>query len=297
MNQRRLTPSMSLLLAFEAAARHENYTRAAEELDLTQSAVSRQVQSLEEMIGVKLFNKKGRRIILTAAGEHYKRELQPALSAIRNATLQTMTFNKGEGTLRLAILPTLGSKWLLPKLNDFYQQFPNIALHIHSSIAPINFDRSESDAAILVGAGNWPNVICDHLLNEELVIVGRKEDFSELLNINNFIKPEDISQFLLLNIINNSESWPQWFNAHDLPLRTMRRGPDFELTSHLIQAVKSGIGIGLVPKILVEEELASGELISPLPLMKSNRHYYLVYPPRNASLPALSKFRKWLGIL
>lgn len=290
MNQRRLTPSMSLLLAFEAAARHESYTRAAEELTLTQSAVSRQVQALELMINVKLFEKRGRQIVLTDAGQLYKRELETALSSIRRATLKTIGFASGAGALRLTVLPTFGAKWLLPKLNSFYQQYTNISLHIHSSITPVDFQRSQTDVAISVGIGHWPDVICDHLMDEDLVVIVRPEDFKSFQNIS----PEIASRFTLLNIINNSESWRLWFEHHDIPIRTMRRGPDFELTSHLIQAVKAGIGIGLVPKILVEDELATGELVSPWQPMKSKRNYYLVYPERNARLPSLIQFREWI---
>ncbi|AQT44143.1 DNA-binding transcriptional regulator, LysR family [Bartonella apihabitans] len=290
MNQRRLTPSMSLLLAFEAAARHESYTRAAEELALTQSAVSRQVQALELMINVKLFEKRGRQIVLTDAGQLYKRELETALSSIRSATLKTIAFASGAGTLRLTVLPTFGAKWLLPKLNSFYQQHTNISLHIQSSITPVDFQRSQTDVAISVGVGYWPDVICDYLMDEELVVIGRPEDFK----FNKNTQPNVVTHFTLLNIINNKDSWTSWFEKHDLQIRTMRRGPDFELTSHLIQAVKAGIGIGLVPKILVEDELAAGELVSPFQPMKSKRNYYLVYPEHNAHLPSLIQFREWL---
>ncbi|MHC5308029.1 LysR substrate-binding domain-containing protein [Bartonella sp. LJL80] len=291
MNPRRLTPSMSLLLAFEAAARHESYTRAAEELALTQSAVSRQVQTLEKMIDVALFVKNGRKIALTDAGRLYKQELEPALAAIRNATLQTIAFASGEGTLRLTVLPTFGTKWLLPKLNDFYKTFPNISLHIHSSIAPVDFRKSQTDAAISVGSGQWDGGFCDHLMDEELVVIGRPEDFPT----NRHCKAEDIANLVLLNIINNADSWGRWFDHFGLPRRMMRQGAHFELTSHLIQAVKAGVGIGLVPKVLVEDELAAGELYSPLPAVKSTRQYFLVYPERSAALPSLIKFRQWLS--
>lgn len=154
MNPRRLTPSMSVLVAFEAAARHGSFTKAADELSLTQSAVSRQVQALEALLGVDLFNRDGRRIDLTAAGALYQHELSAALGRIRSATLQTIAFRSQGGTLNLAVLPTFGSKWLLPRMNDFYTQHPDIVVHIHSRIMHADLASvAGGDARPFLGAG------------------------------------------------------------------------------------------------------------------------------------------------
>ena len=141
MNYRHLTPSMSLLLAFEAAARHESYTRAALELSLTQSAVSRQVQALEQQLGLTLFRREGRQVQLTDVGRLYQREMSDALGRIRSATLQALAYQSGSGTLRLATLPTFGSKWLLPRLHDFYKTHPGMLVHINSRIEAIDCIR------------------------------------------------------------------------------------------------------------------------------------------------------------
>ena len=171
MNYRHLTPSMSLLLAFEAAARHESYTRAAMELSLTQSAVSRQVQALEQQLGLTLFRREGRQVQLTDVGRLYQREMSEALGRIRSATLQALAYQSGVGTLRLATLPTFGSKWLLPRLHAFYSAHPGMLVHIHSRIETINFDTSEIDAAICVGGGEWPGLTALPLHTEELVAI------------------------------------------------------------------------------------------------------------------------------
>ncbi|MBJ9978316.1 LysR family transcriptional regulator [Pseudomonas sp. S75] len=289
MNYRHLTPSMSLLLAFEAAARHESYTRAAVELSLTQSAVSRQVQALEQQLGLSLFRREGRQVQLTDVGRLYQRELSEALGRIRSATLQALAYQSGVGTLRLATLPTFGSKWLLPRLNAFYQAHPGMLVHIHSRIEPINFDTSEIDAAIAVAHHDLPNLICHRLHAEELVVILPPQP-DETVDWS----PSRISEQLLLNVANNPHAWGEWFSHHGLAHRAMRLGPSFELTSHLIQAVRAGIGIGVVPRILVAEELAKGELFSPGPAFASQRSYYLVYPPRNEALPSLRAFRSWL---
>ncbi|MFC6338071.1 LysR family transcriptional regulator [Pseudomonas sp. CCM 7891] len=290
MNYRHLTPSMSLLLAFEAAARHESYTRAAVELSLTQSAVSRQVQALEQQLGLTLFRREGRRVQLTDVGRLYQREISEALGRIRGATLQATAYQSGGESLRLATLPTFGSKWLLPRLHDFYKTHPGILVHINSRIDAIDFETSGIDAAIVVGNTNLPGLISHRLQVEELVVIISPE----LACARDLWMPEHIGSQMLLNVANNPNVWGDWFSHHHLPHRMMRLGPSFELTSHLIQAVKAGIGIGLVPRILVAEELQGRELVSLDQPFSSQRNYLLVYPPRNEMLPSLQAFRAWL---
>lgn len=290
MNPRKLTPSMSLLVAFDAAARHQSFTRAAEELSLTQSAVSRQVQALEALLEVNLFRREGRRIVLTAIGATYQHELSSALGRIRSATLQAIAFQSGGGSLHLAVLPTFGSKWLLPRLDRFYSEHPGMLIHIHTRIGGTDFASSELDAAICVGEGPFPGQVAHRLLAEELLVVASPRLFPKA----SALRPQDISGQLLLNVTTRPEAWGQWFEQQGLAHRTMRIGPGFELTSHLIQAVVAGIGIGLVPRVLAESELASGSLISLFAPMPSPRGYYLVYPKRNELLPSLTAFREWL---
>lgn len=290
MNYRNLTPSMSLLLAFEAAARYESYTRAAVELSLTQSAVSRQVQALEQQLGVILFRREGRTVKLTEVGRVYQREISEALGRIRSATLHAIAHQAGGGNLRLATLPTFGSKWLLPRLHEFYRRHPEVLVHINSRIEPVDFATSGIDAAIVVASGEQPGLVSHLLHAEELVVI-----LSPALAAS---RPrwttEDISQQVLLNVANNPHAWGDWFTHHGLAHQAMRLGPSFELTSHLIQAVRADIGIGLVPRILITDELAEGKLVSPVLPYASTRSYYLVYPARNQSLPALEAFRAWL---
>jgi LysR family glycine cleavage system transcriptional activator len=290
MNYRHLTPSMSLLLAFEAAARHESYTRAAVELSLTQSAVSRQVQALEQQLGLTLFRREGRQVQLTDVGRLYQREMSEALGRIRSATLQAMAFQSGGGTMRLATLPTFGSKWLLPRLHGFYKSHPGMLIHINSRIDAIDFDTSGIDAAIVVGTTDLPGLISHRLHAEELALIISPE----AARAHGDWTPERIGELMLLNVANNPNVWGDWFSHHHLPHRLMRLGPSFELTSHLIQAVRAGIGIGLVPRILVADELDNGDLISLGQPFASQRSYYLTYPPRNQMLPSLVAFRGWL---
>ena len=296
MNPRRLTPSMSVLVAFEAAARHCSFTKAADELSLTQSAVSRQVQALEALLGVDLFNREGRRIELTAAGALYQHELSAALGRIRSATLQTIAFSSGGGTLHLAVLPTFGSKWLLPRMNDFYTRHPDIVVHIHSRIMHADLASAAGDmnAIIVAGSGPWPGFISHKLLTEKLVVVASPAALPEY----RAMTPADLAaSHSLLNVVSRPNAWSDWFERHALDHRMMRSGPGFELTAHLIQAVVAGIGIGLVPRILVQDKIRAGTLVTLFEPMESGRGYYLAYANRYQNLPSLMAFSEWLQSL
>ncbi|ALE88575.1 LysR family transcriptional regulator [Pseudomonas versuta] len=287
---------MSVLVAFEAAARHCSFTKAADELSLTQSAVSRQVQALEALLGVDLFNREGRRIELTAAGALYQHELSAALGRIRSATLQTIAFSSGGGTLHLAVLPTFGSKWLLPRMNDFYTRHSDIVVHIHSRIMHADLASAAGDmnAIIVAGSGPWPGFISHKLLTEKLVVVASPAALPEY----RAMTPADLAaSHSLLNVVSRPNAWSDWFERHALDHRMMRSGPGFELTAHLIQAVVAGIGIGLVPRILVQDEIRAGTLVTLFEPMESGRGYYLAYASRYQNLPSLMAFSEWLQSL
>lgn len=293
MNPKRLTPSMSLLLAFEAAARHCSFTKAADELALTQSAVSRQVQALEASLEVALFKRDGRHIELTAAGALYQQELAGALARIRSATLQTIA-RKAEGdVLHLGVLPTFASKWLMPRMPEFYSRHPDSLVHIHSRIFPADLSRDASDmtALICVGSGAWPGFVAHRLLSEKMVVVASPAALPEHAGLT----LENMRQQLLLNVVSRPHAWGEYFERIGRkPLAHLRNGPSFELTAHLIQAVVAGIGIGLVPSILVQDELESGALVALHAPTDSGRGYYLAYPTPYQQLPALKAFKEWL---
>jgi LysR family glycine cleavage system transcriptional activator len=282
---------MSLLVAFEAAARHLSFTRAADELSLTQSAISRQVAALEALLEVTLFRREGRQITLTEVGAKYQRELSGALQRIRSASLQAMAFREGRGSLHLAALPTFASKWLMPRLKDFYRRHPDILVHIHSRIGHFDIELAGMDAVIGVGDGHWRGLTSHLLMGEELLPVISPA----LAESKPIATPADLARHLLLVVTGRPLIWRQWFHKHELPDASMRLGPQFELTSHLVQAVAAGLGVGLVPSCLVEDELRDGSLTlaiaSPL---QTGLGYYLFVPPMKADLPHISAFRSWL---
>lgn len=292
MNPRRLTPSMSLLLAFEASARHQSFARAAEELALTQSAVSRQVGVLEELLDVELFQRNGKRIWLTDAGTMYARGVAHALDKLRGASLQAISFRSDSRSLRLALLPTFGSKWLLPRLQRFYQKHPDIIVHIHTRVGEIDdFAAAGVDACVGVRDIAIPGPETLELFPESLVVIASPRLIEEYP----ISQPSDLVSHMLLHVAARPQQWADWAAAHGVNLNNVHTGPQFEVTEHLIQSVLAGIGVGLVPRVLVEESLSRGDLASPLPTPPgSTRSFCLSYPSFNAKLPQLIAFRDWL---
>lgn len=282
---------MSSLLAFEASARHGSFTRAAEELSLSQSAVSRQVQSLEELLGVGLFDRVGRHIVLTEVGRIYSLEVASALARIRDATVQAIAYRSGGGSLHLAVLPAFGTKWLLPRLSDFYAKYPEILIHIHSRVGTVEFASTRLDAAISVGDGLFHDVVAHKLFDEELVpVVGATSDTG-----NRFSSVEDLRSAQLLQVAARPNLWLEWFKTQGAKTDRLRLGPQFELTTHLIQAVSSGIGVGLMPRFLVKDELANGTLRIPFEsISPAGTAYYLLIPPHKTNHRPMAVFRDWL---
>ncbi|WP_321943848.1 LysR substrate-binding domain-containing protein [Paraburkholderia tropica] len=292
MNIRKLTPSMSLLLAFESAGRHQSYTLAAQELTLTQSAVSRQVQALEALLSLRLFERRGRGIVLTDVGRTYLVEVGRGLAILRNGTLQALSFEEQSSELHVATLPTFGAKWLLPRLHRFYANHPGSQIDLHSRIDPINVRDLTLDAAIVVGAGAWPGMNALRLLPEKLVLVGSPRIFRKGQSMRDVTAA--LAEHPLLRVASYPQAWSEWSAASGLLTAETRAGPSFELTSHLIQAACAGIGIALVPQMFVEDELQDGRLDSPLQPVVTARSYYLVYPEQARNRRALHSFIEWL---
>lgn len=282
---------MSWLLAFEASARHLSFTRAAEELSLTQSAVSRHVQALEGQLEVALFRREGRQIALTEVGEMYLRELRGGLQRIRNASLQAIAYRSGGGSIHLASLPTFAAKWLMPRLTTFYSSHPDVLVHVHSRIGQFDLELAGMDAAIGVGDGRWPGLVSYHLLDEHMVPVASPA----LASKHHLDEPADLREQTLLQVAARPDCWSRWHAKYAQPGHVMRLGPQFELTSHLIQAAVAGVGVGLVPHCLVEDELRNGTLVVPFDApLDTGLSYYLFVPPHRSLPPSLAALKDWL---
>jgi DNA-binding transcriptional LysR family regulator len=286
--QRRLLPSTSALAAFDAVARLASFSAAALELSLTQGAISRQIAGLEAQLGVRLFER-STRATLTPTGQIYARSIASALEIIRSASLEAMTRMHGN-TLNLAILPTFGTRWLMPRISGFIARHPGIILNFATRIGQFDFESEALDAAIHVGARPWPGTESRFLMSETVLPVC-SPDF---LNIHPIESPNDLRDLPLLHMASRPGAWDHWFASLDLP-PPAGRGMGFEQFSNVEQACMAGLGIGLMPAFLIRSELASGQLVRAWPHeIESNSTYSLVYPISRRSHPPLVAFADWL---
>lgn len=289
---RRFLPSLGALQAFEAAARHLSFTRAAEELRVTQSAVSRQVMTLEDFLGQPLFRRVRRRLSLTEAGATYLPEIRACLDRVERATYALMASQGGGGVLNLAILPTFGTKWLIPRLPAFSRAHPDIVVNFTTRTVPFDFAGEELDAAIHFGDSQWPGAVCHRLMGEEVVCVCAPA----LLNgPAPLAEPADLAHHTLLQHTTRPRAWQDWLAAVGCDRLSGLGGPRFEHFSMVIQAAIAGLGVAVLPRFLVAEEIADGRLAMPFPeTVRSAHAYYLVYPEANRTMPRLRTFRDWL---
>jgi DNA-binding transcriptional LysR family regulator len=286
---RRFIPSTSCLLAFETAARYLSFTKAAHELHMTQGAISRQVAMLEDYLGTPLFERIHRRLVLTEAGREYALQVAAILQQIEMATFQAMTHNNGIGVLKLAILPTFGIKWLIPRLPRFTAAHPDVQLNLSTEVLPFDFNQRQVDAAIHFGEPDWPGAVMVRLMGEEVVPVCSRELGAQIGSV------ADLARMTLLQHATRPQAWRDWFMHVDVECPNALFGPRFEQLSMVIQAAVAGLGVALMPKFLVETEIRTEQLLVPFPLaVKSPQSYYLAYPEKNAGKPAVIKFRDWI---
>jgi len=288
---RRKIPSTAALTAFEAAARHQSYTKAADELAVTQSAVCRQVAGLEEFLGVRLFRRSRRGVALTEAGLAYSRVVAARLDEVERDTLELMARGAEGATLELGVVPTFATKWLLPRLPSFMQRHPGIGVNLTSRARPFLFDDSGLDAAIHAGEAKWPGTEGVFLMHEQLVAVCHPR----LIAPKTTLTKADWRRQPLLQLGTRPYAWRQWFASMGLEVEGDLSGPRLELFSMLIEAAIQGMGIALIPPFLVEDELKRGLLIKASHhIFPSDRSYHLIYPEGQAENAALMAFRAWI---
>lgn len=284
------TPSTGALLAFEAAARHESFTHAARELFLTESAVSRQIATLESTLGVRLFVRAKQRVVLTRAGRLYSTQVRRTLEQLDRDTLSMMAHGSGGGYLELAVLPTFASEWLIPRMKDFNDRHPDVRVNMgtHTDLFP--FDDTHFEAAIHFGTPTWPGTSSDYLFGEEVVPVCRPGLLDAKVE-----RAADLLRYPLLHSTTRPEAWTRWFVDQRVEDPRTMQGVRYELHSMLIAAAVAGLGIALVPKFFVEGQLAGLGLVVPFDVTSvSESAYYLVYPTELTHGQPLSLFRKWL---
>lgn len=292
---RRKIPSLQALACFEAAARHESYTRAAQELALTQGAVSRQILALEQFVGVALFRRTRHGVVLTERGAEYAHQVAPRLQALEQDTLDVMSAQGQGGAIHLAAVPTFATRWLIPRLPELAALHPDIIVHIETRTRPFMFADTVFDAALYAGTpeqlSNWAGTRALRLLVEEVVVVCSPQ----FLGAQTTLTPAAIAELTLLQQSTRMDAWRRWFDAMGVAAPKALSGPRFELYSMTAAAAVCGLGLALVPRLLVDGELARGELVLACPQpLPSERSYYLVQPERADERPVVKTFLGWL---
>ena len=304
---RRHIPSTQALACFESAARHESYTRAAQELALTQSAVSRQILALEDQLGVQLFRRTRHGVSLTAAGRHYSQQVARWLQGLERDTLDVMAHQGHGGSLSLAAVPTFATRWLIPRLPLLAKEHPEIVVHIETRTRPFLFSDTSFDAALYAGTAdqvaNWPGVQVQMLMPEDVVPVCSPQLLEKAEKAaprgrgraHQPVSPASIAQMPLLQQSTRPYGWQQWFHAMEVDAPRALDGPRYELFSMIAVAATMGLGVALMPPMLIEAEMARGDLVIACARpLRGERAYYLVTPAQPAA-PVLTAFGTWLG--
>ncbi|MEE8307826.1 MAG: transcriptional regulator GcvA [Gammaproteobacteria bacterium] len=282
-------PPLNSLRVFDAAARHENFSLAATELNVTQSAVSRQIQTLERRLGRQLFVRRGPRLELTAIGRDYHGVVRSALDQLRRGT-QRLFRAAPQSHLTISVLPSFAASWLVPWVADFEARHPGLSLRLASSYAPVDFnEESDIDVAVRYGRGKWAGVEA-HLLVDEVIFPVCSPAVAAKLK-----RPEDLSQEKLFVEDPHFDEWTTWARAAGIEVHSdqvHRLSDDFNVQ---LQAATQGQGVALGRRLMVANDLRAGRLVCPFPLLvPGGVQYYFVAPPERFSEPAVDALRKWM---
>lgn len=287
--ERRLVPDIRTLQTFECAARHGNFTRAAEELHLTQSAVSRQVRELEEQLGTVLFERVRTRVVLTGAGQRLLEQAR-RLMEMAEATMRQAAAGDDDGrTLAVAVLPTFAGRWLLPRLPRFLAAHPGAHVDLASHLGPFDFTAGQSDLAVHFGQPVWPQAACTYLCSEVVVPVAAPALRAGAATA------EALLAAPRLHLSTRPHLWTEWFTARGLAAPQALKGHWFDQFSMVIAAAVAGLGHALLPLYLIEAELAQGslEVVLDAPWATDNA-YWVVLPEGRSQRPLVEAFRDWL---
>lgn len=290
----RRLPSTQALACFVAAARYQSYTRAAQALAMTQGAVSRQVAGLEQLLNVSLFRRTRHGMVLTPAGLDFARRASQWLDALERGTLDVMG-RQGGWTVSLGTVPTFATRWLMPRLPDLQQCHPELELHLETRTRPFMFADTEFDGALYAGTAEqvakWPGTVSVRLLPEVVVPVCSPR----LLGYRPDLQPHDLARLPLLQQSTRPLAWRHWFDAMAVAAPDSLRGSRFELFSMTAAAAAQGLGVALLPRMLIDEELARGDLVVACDRpWRGDRAYYLVLPTDRDTRPAVLAFQQWL---
>jgi LysR family glycine cleavage system transcriptional activator len=290
MPNRRLPP-LNSLRAFEAAARHQSLSRAAEELCVTHSAISRQVAKLEEFLGAKLFERKHQQVVLTKRGAAYAARLQVLFDQIQEATVAHFSAEAERTSLCIGVLSTFAMRFLIPRLARFKQRHPELTLQVESSHKPIDPNNPDIDVAIWLGNGEWPDVVAEHLFEEELIPVGSPA----LLAGHEIRAADDLEPFLLLHAAPRPDDWQHWLDAMGASRVDGQRGLRLEYSGLVYQGAVDGLGLAMAQTMFVQDDIAQKRLVPVIAKpFRTGRSYYLVHAKAKTGQTRIVHLLAWL---
>ncbi|NBC32696.1 MAG: transcriptional regulator GcvA [Alphaproteobacteria bacterium] len=293
---RRHLPPLNALRAFEAAARHLSFSRAAAELHVTPAAVSHQVKALEDWLGVRLFRRLTRGIVLTDAGHAYLPGLTDGFDRLAEVTDRVAKHATGE-RLRVSALPSFATRWLVPRLADFRRRHREIEVAVEAAVHMVDFVREEVDVAVRYGRGRWPGLHVELFLTEDVFPVCSPMLLTDVPPLR---CPADLRHQTLLHDswVPNDEPWMMWatwlefFGITDID---PARGPSYSDSLMLMEACTAGHGVAIGRESLIEEDLAKGRLVKPFDVRHpASFSYYFVCPPDSLERRKTQIFRSWL---
>jgi len=292
----RKLPPLNGLRAFEAAARHLNFSRAAEDLFVTPAAISHQIKGLEDYLGVSLFRRLPRAVILTDEAQAVLPMVAEGFDKLAQA-MDALKETGGSGVLTVSSAPTFASKWLLQHLDDFVEQYPDINVRLDARLDTIDFQRDGVDVAVRLGGGVYPGMRVDQLFDEHVVPVCHPKFLEKPHPLK---RPSDLKHHTLLhidwgNIQAPFPDWNMWLASAGVDDVDPTRGPVFTVESMAIAAAVRGTGIALASTYAVADELADGQLVAPFTqTLQSEISYWVVAPERTADQPKVRAFREWI---
>lgn len=280
-------PPLTSLRAFEAAARLGSFSRAAEEISVTHSAVSHQVRALERALGTPLFQRNGKRVALTAAGRNFAERVGAALRDIAEAAQLVRRGARDRNALTISTLPSFAARWLMPRLGRFMEKHPQIEVTVHTSVALVDMERDEVDLAIRFGRGEWPGVEALKYMDDEFFPVASPRFNRGRLPT----RPAELAKFRLMR--SNDEPWAPWFRIAGVKLEEPR-GSVFSDSALLLQAAADGRGIALARRSIAEDDLRAGKLVRLFDVaLAAHGANYIVWPKNRLSANA-ALLRDWL---
>lgn len=289
-------PPLNALRAFESAARHRSFSRAADELNVTPAAVSHQIKGLEDYLGVALFRRDKRTLMLSSAGQSLLPGVSKGFAAIRDAMAAFYVYDQ-TGMLTISVPPSFAANWLMHRLEHFNRAHPEIDVRISSSMELVDFERDSIDIAVRYGDGSYPGLVAEHLLSDSVVPVcsPRLLQGDKPLRV-----PADLRHFTLLHDDRHRNdatfpNWGMWLRAAGVTNVDASHGLRFDAASAVQSAAVEGIGVALGRTSLMADDIAAGRLVRLFDVeLRSSFAYHLVYPELHLKRSKVKMFRDWM---